>query len=157
MPSHFQFTPVFSQLLHSRTSLIKLLRVAIHLIGRHTACFLNIFFTNLLTYLLNRQNDSSGIIYSCSGCGGPHTAHRTAKINNVLQISIWFYWSLSSAYQVFHLLSKGIVLLNFLLSHNRLRGSFFYERCIMYEVSYNGRMSDVSNYVFSRIKREIQL
>ena len=91
--------------------------------------FLRCFLTQervLVDKTLNRENDSTGIIDSCLGCGQTHTAHPTAKINkvkNLAQILLISVFSLSS-----HLLSKMHLkqsfCYTFLLTHNCLMRFF---------------------------------
>jgi len=38
----------------------------------------------------NEESNSSGITYSCSGCGRPHNAYLTAKINKVKDLALIF-------------------------------------------------------------------
>jgi len=49
--------------------------------------------------------DSSGITNSYPGCGRPHNAHRTAKINKVKDLALIF-WSMSLPQSILHLRSK---------------------------------------------------
>ena len=49
----------------------------------------------------NGESDSSGITDSCSGCGRPHSAHPTAKINKVKDLTLMF-WSVSLPHQDFN-------------------------------------------------------
>jgi len=40
--------------------------------------------------MLNRENNSTGIIDSCPGCGRPHTTHPIAKISKVKDLALIF-------------------------------------------------------------------
>jgi len=57
--------------------------------------------------MLNSENDSTSIIDSYSGCGRPHTAYPTAKMEAKLKILHWFYRSVCLAYQVFIFYQKA--------------------------------------------------
>ena len=52
----------------------------------------------LMGKTFNGDRDSSGITDSCSGCGQPHNAHPTAKINKVKAFAMIF-WSVSLPHQ----------------------------------------------------------
>jgi len=54
------------------------------------------------------ENDSSGIIDSCRGCGRLHTAHPVAKISKVKKSRTGFTVSLFSL-SSFHRLSNSIL------------------------------------------------
>ena len=54
---------------------------------------------------LNSENDNTGIVESCPGCGRPHTAHPIAKICKLKDLTLISLISVSSR-SSFHLLSK---------------------------------------------------
>jgi len=63
--------------------------------------------------IFNEESDSSDITDSCSGCGRPHKAHPTAKINKV-KYFVLIFWSVSSPHQ------------DFIFCRKHLEQAFFY-------------------------------
>ena len=76
--------------------------------------FLRCFLTQksvLANQTLNSENDSTGIVDLCPGCGRPHTAHPIAKISKVKHLAPIFIYqcTLYLAYQVFIFCQKSIL------------------------------------------------
>jgi len=57
---------------------------------------------------LNRENDCSGIVDSCPGCGRPHTAHPIAKISKVKYLALILLISVVSLSSVYFLSKTGL-------------------------------------------------
>ena len=73
--------------------------------------FLRCFLTQervLADETLNNENDSTGIIDSCLGCGRPHAAHPIAKISKVKDLALTLLISVFNLSSL-HLLSKIIL------------------------------------------------
>jgi len=70
--------------------------------------FLRCFLTQervLADETLNNENDSTGIIDSCPGCGRPHSADPVAKISKVKDLALILLISVFSLSSL-HLLSR---------------------------------------------------
>jgi len=72
--------------------------------------------------MFNRESDISGITDSHSGCGPPHNAHPTAKINKVKDLAPIFFdqclYPIKTSSSVKNILSKrSVFLLNFFHSY----------------------------------------
>ena len=69
---------------------------------------------------MNGESDSSGITDSCSGCGRPHNAHPTAKINKIKDLALIFFnqclYPIKTSFSVKNILSKRFSAY-FFLSH----------------------------------------